>query len=221
MKIRSFFKVFSIPKSIYYNLRLFPFKTAIHIPVFFDRRVCFKGIRRGCVELPADIKRFMIRVGFDDVQGISKRNKTFLIVGKKAKIVFKGECGLARGACIRNGEGIITFGENVYCNADLTIICSKSVSIGKDTIIGWDVSIRDCDGHNIYEDNLLSNQASPVSIGQHCWICQDVKILKGVSIGNDNIIAMNTCLTKSVLTVNSIIGGYPAKIIKNGVLWSE
>lgn len=221
MELRSIFKVFSIPKSLFYNLRLFPLKTALRIPILFDRRVVFSGIRRGCIELPENTHKFMIRIGFDDVRGISKRSKSFLVIGKKAKLVFEGECCLAKGVCLRSSEGTVRFGENVYCNADMTIICSNSVSFGKESIFGWNVTIRDCDGHEILKDGKLTNASSPVVVGRHCWICQDVKVLKGVVIGDDNIVAMNSCVTKSFLETNSIIGGYPAKVIKNGVTWSK
>lgn len=44
-------------------------------------------------------------------------------------------------------------------------------------------------------------------------------ILKGTNIPKGCVIAANTCIHSGFTEENSIIGGYPAKIIKRDIWW--
>ena len=55
--------------------------------------------------------------------------------------------------------------------------------------------------------------AKPVTIGNDVWIGGNVTILPGVNIGNNVVIAARAVVTKDVPD-NSLIGGVPAKIIR-------
>ena len=54
---------------------------------------------------------------------------------------------------------------------------------------------------------------SPVSIGDGCWIAENVKILRGSIIGEKCIVAANS-VVKGKFPAYSIIAGNPAKVIK-------
>lgn len=54
----------------------------------------------------------------------------------------------------------------------------------------------------------------PVTIGNDVWIGRRVMIMPGVTIGNGVIIGAGAVVTKNVLD-NVVVGGVPAKIIKN------
>ena len=53
-----------------------------------------------------------------------------------------------------------------------------------------------------------------VIIGNNVWLGSNVKVLKGVSIGDNSIISAGSVVTKSV-PENVIAGGIPAKVIKD------
>ena len=55
--------------------------------------------------------------------------------------------------------------------------------------------------------------AKPVTIGNDVWIGGNVTILPGVNIGNNVVVAAGAVVTKDVPD-NSLIGGVPAKIIR-------
>jgi len=53
-----------------------------------------------------------------------------------------------------------------------------------------------------------------VEIGNDVWIGNDVKILSGITIGDGAIVAAGSVVTKDVVPY-SIVGGIPAKVIRN------
>ena len=74
----------------------------------------------------------------------------------------------------------------------------------------------DRDYHKINAD---SENTSPVNIGNHCWIGCNSIVLKGVSIGDGAVVAAGSVVTKDV-PPGALIGGNPAKIIRENVYWA-
>ena len=99
----------------------------------------------------------------------------------------------------------------------------ETLFIGKDCLFSWNIKIRTSDGHSVID--LKSGQAinlpSDVEIGNHVWICEDVKILKGVKVPDNSIVATSAVLTKRFEETNILLGGFPANIIKRGVTWDR
>ncbi len=52
-----------------------------------------------------------------------------------------------------------------------------------------------------------------VTIGENVWIGAKCLILKGVTIGNNAVIAAGSVVTRSV-PENTLVGGNPARVIK-------
>jgi acetyltransferase-like isoleucine patch superfamily enzyme len=116
----------------------------------------------------------------------------------------------------RNNKTKIYFDHGVWINNNLTILCEgEGVYIGIDTLIGSSVEIYDSDFHEMSPFNRKygSAKTAKVNIGNNVWIGSNVKILKGVSIGDNSIIANGSVVTKSI-PENVIAGGMPAKIMR-------
>ena len=78
------------------------------------------------------------------------------------------------------------------------------------------VSILDHDHHYDLEDGQLKlsgYDTAPIKIGYNVWIADKVTILRGVTIGNNVVIAANAVINKDVPD-GVIVGGVPAKILK-------
>lgn len=89
--------------------------------------------------------------------------------------------------------------------------------IGNDTIFGNYVSVHP-ENHN-YQDlskpiRLQGVSGKGVKIGNNCWIGAKVTILDGTIIGNNSIVAAGAVVS-GVFPDNAVLGGVPAKIIKN------
>ena len=94
----------------------------------------------------------------------------------------------------------------------------KKLDIGDNCAISWDCQIMDSDFHEIYYENKNESDDS-VKIGNNVWVGCGVKIFKGTIIPNNCVIAAYSVVKGVFLNENSLIGGVPAKVIKENVVW--
>lgn len=65
-----------------------------------------------------------------------------------------------------------------------------------------------------YPDGLHDLEyAKPIVIKKNCWICSSATICGGVTIGENSIVAAGAVVTKD-MPANSLIGGVPARVIR-------
>lgn len=66
---------------------------------------------------------------------------------------------------------------------------------------------------NPIERNSGKEYAKPITIGNNVWIGGSAVIIPGVTIGDNVVIASGAVVTKDVPD-NVVVGGNPAKVIK-------
>jgi len=136
-------------------------------------------------------------------------------LAKHAKLIVNGRFALYTGFHLSVSEGAtLVLGEG-YVNNKSTIDCFSSITIGNGVVISKGVTIRDSDNHAI---DGVKEISAPIVIGDHVWIGINATILKGVSIGNGAVVAAGAVVTKDV-PANALVGGVPAKVIREGVSW--
>lgn len=214
----------SILRSLWFNFKFLPFSQACKLPILLGKNIYVSV--RGEVKIRADKISFgMIRLGLNEGSlGIQTYNKSFLILAKGSLVVFKGKAVLSRGFTLRNGENAIaTIGANFFANQNFQMFSSTNMIVGDDVLIGWDVQLRDSDGHKIYKmgQTQQMNSSVPVSIGNHVWIGANAKVLKGVNVPNGSIVAMGSIVTSSVKESYTIVAGIPAKVVKRNIIWEK
>lgn len=155
-----------------------------------------------------------LTVGFPQVKG--SRKETRLLLEENAKMEVKGNFMMYAGSYIRVVQGGKLILHGGFINENVQITCGDTIEIGDDCAIGRDVVIRSYDGHTIEQDGYKIS--APIIIESHVWIGQGAQILKGVHIGQGAIIAAGAVVTKDV-PAHTIVGGVPAKVIKENVKW--
>lgn len=108
----------------------------------------------------------------------------------------------------------LALGKGSFINSDCKIRCHKEITIGEGCAISHDFTVMDSDAHEL-DGNRNTN---PVHIGNHVWIGTRVTILNGVNVGDGAVIAAGSLVTKDV-PAGSLVGGVPAKVIKEKVEW--
>jgi acetyltransferase-like isoleucine patch superfamily enzyme len=96
------------------------------------------------------------------------------------------------------------------------------IHIGEDCMISDNVQIRNGDSHSIIdiENGSRINPSKSILIGNHVWVGSNTIILKGVEIGDNSIIGIQSVVTKKIAK-NSIYAGIPAKKIRDGITWQR
>lgn len=97
-----------------------------------------------------------------------------------------------------------------------TIGAFEKIEIGDNVICGANTLITDSDWHGIKPDERAGIFAAskPVRIERNVWLGVNAVVLKGVTIGENTVIAANAVVTKSI-PANVIAGGNPCVVIKN------
>lgn len=102
------------------------------------------------------------------------------------------------------------FGNHVFINHGFTAMSIGGIEIGNNVQIGPNVTIV-TDNHDLHDRYIL--RCRSVVIEDNVWIGADVKIMPGVRIGRNAVIAGGAVVTKDVKE-NTIVGGNPAKLIR-------
>ena len=110
----------------------------------------------------------------------------------------------------------LSIGNNVAIGDRTEIHAGDYISIGNGTIISWDCCIMDRDYHKLESETEV---LKPVIIGENVWIGCRVLILKGVTVGDGAVIAAGSVVTSDV-PAGAVVGGNPARILKEDVRWS-
>lgn len=103
----------------------------------------------------------------------------------------------------------ISIGDNVYINFGCIILDCSEVTIGSHTIGFYSAN------HSIDAIERINGgcYGKPIHIGDNVWLGGDVKVLGGVTIGNNSIIGAGSIVTKDISS-NVIAFGNPCKVIR-------
>lgn len=107
----------------------------------------------------------------------------------------------------------ITIGKNVFINFDCTFLALGGITIEDDVLIGPKVSLI-TENHPLNPEERKGLIGKPIHIKKNAWIGANVTILSGVTIGENAVVAAGALVSKDVPD-NTIVGGIPAKFIKN------
>ncbi len=108
----------------------------------------------------------------------------------------------------------ITIGDDVYINFGCIILDCAEVRIGSHTLIGPNVGLYAAN-HSIDATERINGgcDSKPIHIGKNVWLGGDVKVVPGVTIGDNTIIGTGSIVTKDIPS-NVIAVGNPCRVIR-------
>ena len=104
-------------------------------------------------------------------------------------------------------------GKNVFINFDCVLLDLGGITIEDNVLIAPKVSLL-TEGHPATIEGRHSLIPKSIHIKKNAWIGANATILSGVTIGENAIVAAGAVVSKDVAD-NTIVGGVPAKFIKN------
>lgn len=142
--------------------------------------------------------------------------QTLLRMDENSKIIAKKNFSFFYGCDIILFKGATLTLGNSFINSDAKIRCHKSISIGDGCAISHDFTIMDSNAHYLNGEK----KTEPIVIEDNVWIGTRVTILPGVRVGKGSVIAAGAVVTNDV-PENCIVGGVPARVLKENITWKE
>ena len=151
------------------------------------------------------------------------KNTTIVIMGNNSLVHIKDGAWLSGATIWVEDNGCrLEIGRNTFIGSSHLAVTENGsiLKIGDDCMLSSNINIRTGDSHSIidFETNQRINYARSIFINNHCWIGEGVKILKGVNLEENCVVSTGAIVTKS-FTANCLIGGIPAKILKENITW--
>lgn len=100
---------------------------------------------------------------------------------------------------LKSGQTQLLLTDGVWINNNAVIIAERSsIRIGANTLIATEFTVYDSDFHDLHAHRHFAgtDECAPVNIGKNVFIGSRVMILKGVTIGDNAVIALDQLLLK-------------------------
>lgn len=107
----------------------------------------------------------------------------------------------------------ISIGRNVFINHGCTFLDLGGITIEDDVLIATNVQLI-TESHSIKPTERKVLVLDAILIKKNAWIGAGAIILPGVTVGENSVVAAGAVVTMDV-PANTVVGGIPAKFIKN------
>jgi len=197
---------------IYVSVRYLLIKLKYRKNLLLHQDVSIKGLKNLEVN-----KRLYVGLNYTGFN--CKNDKTFLNI--QGQLIIQGDYSIGRGCRFDIGKNaVVEIGEGGYINSNSLLIIQHSLKIGKGCAISWNCQILDDDFHQIDYTGKKTNLNNSIEIGDNVWIGCGVKIYKGSFIPEGCVVAADSVIKGRFPEKNCLIGGHPAKILKQNVKWN-
>lgn len=136
------------------------------------------------------------------------------------QLAIEGSFSVGRGSRIDIGpNGRMEVGTDSYVSPFSLFVVMNKLTIGSGVTISWHCMFLDEDFHHIdYEDRKPAG-AKGITIGEHVWIGARSTIHQGTVIADGCVVAANSVVRGLFTQPNCLLGGNPAKVIRENISW--
>ena len=208
----------ALPKSIWFNFRLLPFRQACKLPLLLSHRSRLVNISGKLILRTDNLKVGLVKIGFNTYQGTNFHYDSTRI-NLRGTMFVDGSCCFGSGSSVEVTEnGVLTLGCRFNLGPKSLIICNKAITFGEDVQTSWNCTFMDTDQHALVDlDGNRTNNDRPIRLGDNVWIGCHVIITKGTSLASNTTIGAGSVVHGCFDEMNVVIAGNPARIVKNGV----
>jgi acetyltransferase-like isoleucine patch superfamily enzyme len=155
-------------------------------------------------------------------------NARLINLSEKSRARLPGDC-VIRGIIKLEPGAELEIGRFCYIGDGVVISAKESVIVGESTLIAHGVQLFDNNTHPTsaaqrelqfrrmigYKDRNgpMVIESAPIRIGRRCWVGMNSIVMKGVTIGDDTIVASGSVVVAS-LPEGVIAAGNPARIVR-------
>jgi len=123
-------------------------------------------------------------------------------------------------------NGKLSIGKNLYLAGGQIVLGQEAnaiMNIGDDCLFSSGIIIRTSDSHTLIdlETKAPINPPKNVTIENHVWLSEGVKVLKGSYISEGSTVAAGAIITKEFMQKNVVLGGMPAQILRENTSWDR
>ena len=203
-----------------FNFRMFPFKTAVHLPVVFYGHC--QIVAKGIVNLNTKPHFGVLKIGENQSLTFGKKGSHHELsyFCLKGVLDINGCNNYFANGCrvyIKKGGRLILKGNLVLQNR-CKIHCANQIVIGEYCSISWETQLFDTNMHYMIDLNGdIKNNKGSIIIGDNCWIGNRCTIQKGTVLPDCMVVASYSMVNKDFsIQPFGIVAGSPAKLIKTG-----
>lgn len=206
----------NLPYTLRFNFHYFKPSIAFRLPVVFYSPVKLRSMK-GKIVLSENIRFSIVSIGLPGNE-MFVYNTPNIWNDQGGQIIFQGSFGTNPGASfvIRN-NALLQIGDKSSFGQNLRILCSKEITIGKELLASWNITIMDTDSHYFDVDGKLSEFSNGITIGNHCFIGSNASVLKGTSIADNAVIASHAVVSGKLLESSALYAGVPAIIKRHNI----
>ncbi len=111
-------------------------------------------------------------------------------------------------------DGSIRIGNYCLLSPGTNIMSAAGIEIGDNCMFAAGSYISDSDWHGLYNRLRPFRCSKPIVLKDNVWIGHGARVGKGVTIGENSVVAAGAVVVKDVPD-NVVVGGNPARIIKH------
>lgn len=144
---------------------------------------------------------------------IDRMKNSTIQIGNKCRFMSKetgNKLGLNHRCILSTTDNAILYIGNNCRFSGTSIRCFQSIILGDNVRVGANVLIVDGDHH---QDDPRSGNNMPILIEDNVWLGANVVVKKGVSIGRNSVIGVNSVVTKDI-PPNCVAIGNPCVVVK-------